>query len=447
MDNLRSALGWNLESSDTERALRLASSLQRFWITRGRVLEGRAWFNAIVPHDDWTGLEVPAAVRARALADMAVLNMWVGGTIEPAEQALAIARELGDSALLARALTACGFVAGTRYDAEKARTYFSQAVVLARSLDDRWSLSQILAWQANSAVVVADPIAVRAAADEGRDVADAIGDRPNSRICRAAVGWAQLMEGDVAGAVASFCGVAAESEADHDGFLITASLMGLGVALAYHGDISAARAVADAALETATGMDDYLKGLGHTAAAATALAAGDLPTAREASDHAWQHLSLAQPEIAVAQLGVNGVLVALADGDLVLARRLADDAVSVASNWHLVAALLARARVAVAEGDREAAERDAHDALASAVSCGVYLHFADIFECLASLGGPAGNHHEAARFFGAAEAFRQRTGLVRFKVHQAGYEASVAALRDAMQEKDFDAAWAEGAAL
>ncbi len=38
-------------------------------------------------------------------------------------------------------------------------------------------------------------------------------------------------------------------------------------------------------------------------------------------------------------------------------------------------------------------------------------------------------------------------GAVRFKVWDAGYEASVAALRDALGEKDFDAAWAEGAAL
>ena len=38
-------------------------------------------------------------------------------------------------------------------------------------------------------------------------------------------------------------------------------------------------------------------------------------------------------------------------------------------------------------------------------------------------------------------------GVVRFKVYDAGYQASVTALRDAMGEKDFDTAWAEGAAL
>ena len=76
-----------------------------------------------------------------------------------------------------------------------------------------------------------------------------------------------------------------------------------------------------------------------------------------------------------------------------------------------------------------------------------YLLIPDILECLAALAGEAGSHREAARLFGAAHAIRQRMGAVRFKIYDAGYEASVAALRDAMGEKDFDSAWAEGAAL
>jgi DNA-binding CsgD family transcriptional regulator len=50
-------------------------------------------------------------------------------------------------------------------------------------------------------------------------------------------------------------------------------------------------------------------------------------------------------------------------------------------------------------------------------------------------------------FSGAAEAFLQRTAMVRFKIYDAGYETSVAALRDVMGDGDFEAAWAEGAAL
>jgi DNA-binding NarL/FixJ family response regulator len=113
----------------------------------------------------------------------------------------------------------------------------------------------------------------------------------------------------------------------------------------------------------------------------------------------------------------------------------------------MMVALTTRARIAIADGRREDAERDAHDALACSADCGSYVDLPDVLECLASLASDASTHDAAARLFGAAEAIRQRMGLVRFVIHQAGYEASVATLRDAMGEKDFKAVWAEGAAL
>ncbi len=52
-----------------------------------------------------------------------------------------------------------------------------------------------------------------------------------------------------------------------------------------------------------------------------------------------------------------------------------------------------------------------------------------------------------ARLFAAAESIRQRMGAVRFKIYDGSYQAAMAALRDALGDSDFDAAWAEGAAL
>ena len=83
---------------------------------------------------------------------------------------------------------------------------------------------------------------------------------------------------------------------------------------------------------------------------------------------------------------------------------------------HLSAALTARARVAIAQGEPDQAERDAHDALACAADVEAYLPIPDILECLAGLAGDAGSHREAARLFGAAHAIRQRRGAVRFKL-------------------------------
>ena len=163
------------KNSDIELASQLASSLQPLWLGRGRIREGLTWFDAALTDANAHPAEVAPAVRAAVLADKATLNAFMGATdsMEQAHEALAIAREVDDPALLLRALTACGGIAV--YDPEVARPYFAEAIGLARAIGDGWRLSQILAWQAFGAVMVGDPIAVRAAAEEGRDLADAVG--------------------------------------------------------------------------------------------------------------------------------------------------------------------------------------------------------------------------------------------------------------------------------
>jgi DNA-binding CsgD family transcriptional regulator len=253
------------------------------------------------------------------------------------------------------------------------------------------------------------------------------------------------MEGDLAGAVTQFGAVVAEAEAAHDAFVKVNSLQGLGFALAYQGEVSAARAAADAVLKADAELGEYFRGLGYSVVAFAALAAGDVAAAQDASEAGWQHLNF-QPTAAASSRAFQAQA-ALASGDLIAARRLADDAVTTTAGWHLIRALTSRVRVAIALGEPERGERDAHDALTCAADTGAHVDLPDNFECLAGLAEHVGSHREAARLFGAAEAIRQYIGAVRFKVWDARYEASVAALRDAMGEKDFESAWAEGAAL
>jgi hypothetical protein len=78
---------------------------------------------------------------------------------------LATAREVDDPAVLARALTACGYIAAF-INPEVARRYTGEAIELTRALGDRWRLSQVLAWQAVAALATGDPIAACAAAEE-----------------------------------------------------------------------------------------------------------------------------------------------------------------------------------------------------------------------------------------------------------------------------------------
>jgi predicted ATPase/class 3 adenylate cyclase/DNA-binding CsgD family transcriptional regulator len=445
-DNLRAAFGWSRENFDVELALVLASSLQPLWQGRGRLREGLACFDAALADLDAQHAEVAAGVRARALADRAGLAIRMGAadSLDQAQQALAIAREVNDPALLARALTACGSIAAFVTRFELARAYFVEAIGLARALDDRWRLSQILAWQAMAASVAGDPIATRAAAEEGRDLAEAIGDRFDSRYCRWCLGVAQGYQGDLAGAAAQFGELVAEAQAAHDGILEAASLAYLGAVLASQGDPGAARAAAEAAIEAAAELGGLYAGTGYVALAIAALAAGDVATLRDATE-AGPHLS-ALPQTAAMQRAFSAEA-ALLGGDLVAARRGADEAVMTSTGFYLSLALLTRTRVAITQGEPEQGERDAHDALACTAEVEAYLLIPDNLECLGTLAGDAGSHREAARLFGAAHGIRQRRGAVRFKVWDAGCEASAAAVRDALGEQDFDAAWAEGAAL
>lgn len=446
IDNLRSAFGWCLENSDHGHALNLASALQPLWHSRGRILEGCAWFDAALADDADTPAVEPATL-ARALADKATLITFVGYSVSPAQRALEIARELDDPALLARVLTACGIGAGgADFDAEAARAYFEEATVLARASGDNWRLSHILARRSNTAVVVGDPIEARAAAEEGHLLAEAMGNQFDARQCRLSLAMAHLMEGDLPAALPQLSATVADCEAAHDEFHKPLALMGLGVAQAYAGDVSAARRTAEAALQVAPDVGEYFLGMGSVTLAAAALAGGDVATAHAASDAAWRYLNLAQPENAVAQRAFNAVEAARLRGELDVARAWADDAVAVAKGWYSVIASLSRARVAAAQGFPEQAERDTHEALRRSTENGVYLHLPDILEFLAQL-SRVSDSPRAARLLGAAHGCRQRMALVRFKIHQPGYESTAAELRDTLGEADFDAAWTQGAAL
>jgi hypothetical protein len=74
-----------------------------------------------------------------------------------------------------------------------------------------------------------------AAAEEGRDLADAIGDRFVSRGCRWCLGVAEGMTGDLAGAVAQLREVVAEADAAHDVIWRCSALFMQAFMLAYHG--------------------------------------------------------------------------------------------------------------------------------------------------------------------------------------------------------------------
>jgi DNA-binding CsgD family transcriptional regulator len=442
IDNLRAAFAWSRDKGDAALALALASSLTPLW--QPRPAEGVAWFDTIL--GDSAHHEIASAVRARALADRVLLVTMIGWDADikdQADEALALARECDNPALLARALAACGLIS---LDSEAARGYRAEAISLARELGDALRLSHILSVEALVAVLTGDMICRQGAAQEGCDLAEAIGYRAGLIRCHYCLGLSQLAQGDTAGAVAHFSTMYGVAEAGHYTNFQKYALASESMALAWQGEAVAARAAAIDALEGADEFGDITAGLAYTSLGVAALAAGDPATAQSATGAACQHATNVPPSSA-ALFHTFGAQAALASGNPVAARCAADQAVMIATGCYSAWALTTRARVAIAQDQLDQAERDAHDALTCAAGLDAYLFVSDTLECLAAVAGDIGSHREAARLFGGAHAIRQRTGAVRFKVWDAGYEDSVASLRNTMGQDDFDVGWAEGDAL
>jgi DNA-binding CsgD family transcriptional regulator len=306
-------------------------------------------------------------------------------------------------------------------------------------------LCEILNWQATAALMSGDPVATVAAAEEGLELADAIGDRFASRQCRLWIANAQVYLGDQAGATSGCDAVIAEATAAHDVVMQAIGLMCLTSVLAYQGDVSGARTTAEKTLAISSQLGEYYDVASYGGVAIAALAAGNAATAWRASETArentrWQPMTTGIFVVWAAQA-------ALGFGDLNAARRWADEAVSITKGVYLSWALVTRSRVGIAHGELQPAERDAHQALGIAAGVSGHLLIPEILERLADVAREAGSHAEAARFLGAAEPIRERMGVVRFKVFDKAHEACVSAVRVALGDHDFDEAWAEGAAL
>jgi predicted ATPase/class 3 adenylate cyclase/DNA-binding CsgD family transcriptional regulator len=442
-DNVRAAFAWCRENSDLEGAMKLASSLQSMWVPLGRMHEGLAWFDSLLAMEhDWRG-QVSAAVHARALADRGVLEMMArgAGAADSVEEALAIARDVDDPVLLMRALVARGFIAAGC--GESAEAHLTEALGLARKSGDRGMLAHILGTQSNLAFMAGDPVAVLASAEEGRDVADAIGDHATSHLCRTWLAWTRMINGDPAGAVTAFREANARQDADRIWAVVCAHYEAQ--ALSRLGDVATAGATFDEFMAAAAELGGMWAGNSSGVRAIGALAAGDVGTADTAGRIALEQLAGAPfHQRMYVYLSAE---VALTTGDMDTASRRADEAVAVATGWYLVESLTTRARVALRTGDWTRAERDAHDALALAAELGAHLGVPDILDCLAASAAGVGSLDEAARLLGAADAARRRMGTVRFVVHQAAYDATVATLRGTLGDAKFEQAWDDGAGL
>jgi predicted ATPase/class 3 adenylate cyclase len=137
LDNLRAALEWSEIHGSASTGLRIATAMWRYWQQRGRLDEGRRWLDRFVrPGEDARR----DAVMVRALGALGGMAYWqhdLPAMRTAYEEALQIARQLDDPALLGRALFDASFIPSSEDDPESAMAMIQEALVNAERSGDR----------------------------------------------------------------------------------------------------------------------------------------------------------------------------------------------------------------------------------------------------------------------------------------------------------------------
>ncbi|MGH8936514.1 MAG: ATP-binding protein [Acidimicrobiia bacterium] len=180
LDNLRQAFEWTMETGRTETAMRFAGALWRYWWFRYRVDEGREWLERVLS----AGQEVDQAVRARALlgaGTLAIFRLDIARAIVLLEQALEFFRadvaggDESNGSHLASALINLGVAMEFVDNWDRNRQLNEEALELARRIGDLSAMSVVLGNLSVAAGQGGDLEAARQWYQQGLELAQGLG--------------------------------------------------------------------------------------------------------------------------------------------------------------------------------------------------------------------------------------------------------------------------------
>lgn len=447
-DNIRIAMEWSVRDGHVDEALNLVGSLMNFWTIQGLINEADRRI------DDALAMEGgdPHA-RLRAL----VAGAHVASSNEPVrtkrfgEEALVLARELGDKRGIARACTAIA-LAEMMMGIELTGSRYEEAKAAAAEAGDEWSAARIRSGVASTHYLYGRLAEARPIAEEALAIARRNHDYQNTIAAIYALGQCALWSGDfdTAQALADE-GMALLPELDEKFMRHLMTYMHCYVAI-QRGEYDRARDLLRRALKLS-------REIGNTSLENIAISLlgmiGHLTLDYdEAERFLRESMLISQRTGLVLITGRNMVWlagVALDRGQHDEARMRIDEALAVArekrQKWNEGKALLLDAELARVTGDVERAESSLDAALAVMVEAAERLGIVDALEVLGGLATETEGWNEAARLLAAGQALRDAMGYVRFPRDRERFDVDIAAARAAMGDEAFDVAFAAGAAL
>lgn len=193
--NIRTALAWADEDGNAETLLALATGMWLYWQARGGLDEGRRWLAR--------GMELGAgghaALRMKALWGLAWLAYHQGDDAAAAaagDELAELATECADELARRNALTIAGMVAIAGDQSDEAVALLTEALNIARGLDQPWILATSLLNLALGQLAAGSVAPARLLLGEALQHYEAIGDRRFHARCIGYLGLAALLDGD-----------------------------------------------------------------------------------------------------------------------------------------------------------------------------------------------------------------------------------------------------------
>jgi DNA-binding CsgD family transcriptional regulator len=452
-DNLRVALEWSVAKEDDDLALRLVVALGFFWLVHGHFSEGLSWHRRVlarIPQD--VSFLRCKAVWGLGHLSLTCVEMTNTFGVAELEEAVTLARQLGDPALLARPLADQALIQ-VYLAPDAAPATMDEAIQAARRVGDEWAVTLVLWWQAFYWVFVrnrfdqAEPILA-----ELEDIGRRAGNLSCLRWCDVITGIAAWHQGRLGDARTTMERARAGAYECSDPLLEMHAVEWQTPVRVALGDYEGANALAlQTTVRLTRSLDGCRQGFIEFGLAEVALARGELAEAARQADVTAAVIRAIGLPFKLEKLELLLGRLALEQDDLPGARSAFDAALNVATEtgvpWMLVDAYHCCGLLARTEGDQSRAEDLHHRALALEVEYGFRGVATDTLEALAALAAAGGSQAEAARLFGAAEALRQATGQARWPLDQAAYDTDTTQLRVALGDDSFDQGWKEGAAL
>jgi tetratricopeptide (TPR) repeat protein len=168
LESYRGALTWLIERGRPAEAASIAWGLMQFWVIRGHAAEGLQWYEQILNLPS-----LPPALESRALVGAAM--MWYSlGELSRARtdltRALALARDAGDTDMVAQAEHLFGHVEHGAGNVQAARDRFTRSVEWFRALAIPWGIGNSLNGMAKVALTMGDNAEAERLLDEATSV-------------------------------------------------------------------------------------------------------------------------------------------------------------------------------------------------------------------------------------------------------------------------------------